>query len=260
MAEQSPQGAGTGREIREGMKDAVPVVLGYVPIGIAYGILGVSAGVPAWGVIGMSVMVFAGSAQLVGVSLLGAGVTPLTLLATTLLLNLRHLLYSSALVPKLQKMPKSRLAWLAAELTDETFVMATRAAERRGRLSFPFVAGLNGVSQLSWIAGSTIGALAGSLVGDPARLGLDYALTAMFIGLLALQLHGRRELVVAGVAAMASLALAVLGVGAWGALVATLAASVAGTLLPGKEDPLVEDPARASADDDVGVRARGERA
>lgn len=250
----------TGRQVREGIKEAVPVILGYVPIGIAYGILGVSAGVPAWAVIGMSVIVFAGSAQLVGVSLLGAGAAPLTLVATTLLLNLRHLLYSSALVPKLERMPKGRLAWVAAELTDETFVMATRAAERRGRLGFAFLAGLNGISQLSWIAGSAVGALAGSLVGDPARLGLDYALTAMFIGLLALQLHGRRELFVAGVAAVASLVLAILGVGAWGALAATLVASLVGMLLPGKEDPLVEDPARAIAEDAADVRRREGRA
>lgn len=236
------------------MKEAVPVVLGYLPIGMAYGILGVSAGVPAWAVIGMSVVVFAGSAQLVGVSLMGAGASPATLLATTLLLNLRHLLYSSALVPKIERMSKGRLAWVAAELTDETFVMATRAAEKRGRLAFPFLAGLNGLSQLSWLAGSAVGALAGSFVGDPGRWGLDYALTAMFIGLLALQLHGRRELMVAAVAAAASLLLAVVGVGAWGALAATIVASVAGMFLPGREDPMVEDPALAAGAKTAGAR------
>lgn len=230
----------TRDQVLAGMKEAIPVVLGYVPIGIAYGILGVTAGVPAWAVILMSFIVFAGSAQLVGVSLMGAAASPATLVATTLLLNLRHLLYSSALVTKVERMSRGRLAWVAAELTDETFVMATRAAEKRGRLSFPFLAGLNGLSQLSWVLGSVLGALAGSLVGDPSRLGLDYALTAMFIGLLALQLRGRRELVVAGIAGLVSLVLALLGAGAWGALGATILAAGVGMFLPGAGNAGVE--------------------
>lgn len=203
-------------------------MLGYVPIGLAYGVLGVTAGLPAWAILAMSVVVYAGSAQFIAVALIAQGASPLTLVATTFLVNLRHLLYALALSPRLERMSTPRLAWLAAELTDESFVMAARAAGTDRRLGFSFVAGLNGTAQLSWVAGSALGVLAGSLVGDPLRYGFDFALVAMFLGLLALQLHRRTEVVVALVAGGISLALHLVGVGTAGVVAATLAASAVG--------------------------------
>ncbi|MHB0979981.1 MAG: AzlC family ABC transporter permease [Thermoleophilia bacterium] len=220
----------SAREVRSGMREAVPVVLGYVPLGFAYGVLGMTAGVPLWAIVAMSAMVYAGSAQFIAVSLISQGASPVTLVATTFLVNLRHLLYASALSPRLERMSRARLAWLAAELTDESFVMAARAAAPGKWLSFGFLAGLNGTAQLSWLVGSAAGGLAGSLVGDPLRFGVDYALVAMFLGLLALQLHGRTEVVVALVAAAVSLTLHLIGVGTVGVVVATLSASALGLL------------------------------
>jgi 4-azaleucine resistance transporter AzlC len=221
-------------DFRAGARAAIPIVLGYLSIGLAYGVLGVAAGVPGWAVVSMSVLVFAGSAQLVAVSLLGQGAGAGELVAAALLLNLRHILYASALAPLLEPMTRGRLAWVAYELTDETFVVATQAAKQRGRLSFPFEVGLNGISQLSWVGGSVLGVVAGSFVGDPERLGLDYALIAMFLGLLALQMRGRREVVVALAAAAISTVLWLMGLGSTGALVATVVvASVGAIIRPG---------------------------
>lgn len=218
-------------DLAAGAKAAMPIVLGYVSIGVAYGVLGVAAGVPGWAVVAMSVLVFAGSAQLVAVSLLGQGAEPGALVAAALLLNLRHILYASALAPLLEPMNRRRLAWVAYELTDETFVVATQASRARGTLSFAFELGLNGTSQLSWVLGSALGVVAGSLIGDPERLGLDYALVAMFIGLLALQLRGRREVVLALAAALISTLLWLWGLGSVGALVATVAAAAGGAVV-----------------------------
>jgi 4-azaleucine resistance transporter AzlC len=209
-------------------------VLGYVPIGIAYGVLGVAAGLPVWAIVAMSVVVYAGSAQFVAVSLVSQGASAATLVATTFLVNLRHLLYSSALSPRLERMGRGRLAWLAAELTDETFVVAVGSpGEHGGRLPFGFMAGLNVTAQAAWVIGSAIGALTGSLIGDAERFGLDYALVAMFLGLLVMQVHGRREVLVALVGGSVSLVLHLLGVGTAGVIVATLTASVAGMYMPG---------------------------
>lgn len=234
----------------KGAREALPIVFGYVPIGIAYGVLGVSAGVPGWAVVAMSVIVYAGSAQFIAVSLLAGGATAATLIATTFLVNLRHVLYASALSPRLQRMGHGRLAWLAAELTDESFVVISRFLRRRGTsganprgaagrpinpdaggiLPFGFVAGLQGTAQLSWVAGSALGVAAGSFIGDPARFGLDYALVAMFLGLLALQLHGRREVVVAVTGGGVALVLRLLGMGTGAVIPATLLASAVGLL------------------------------
>jgi 4-azaleucine resistance transporter AzlC len=217
-----------------GVREALPVVLGYLPIGFAYGVLAVAAGIPLWATVLMSVIVFAGSAQFIAVSLLEQGVPLVSLVATTFLVNVRHLLYGLGLSPYLRPMSRGRLAWLAAELTDETFVMASRAAGgRRRSLGFAFVAGLNGTAQLSWVAGSLLGAAAGSLVGDPTRFGLDYALVSMFLGLLALQMHGLREVVVAGAAGAVAIGFWFLELDTLGVVVATLAASALGLLVPG---------------------------
>jgi 4-azaleucine resistance transporter AzlC len=217
------------RSFRDGVREAVPIVLGYVPIGLAYGVLGHTAGLPTWAIGAMCIMVYAGSAQFLAVSLLGQGAPAVTLIVTTLIVNLRHLLYSSAIAPRLERMSRGRLAVVAAELTDESFVMASRAAAGRRRcLTFPFMSGLQITAQVSWTAGGICGALAGAVVGDPTRLGLDFALVAMFLGLLALQIHGRREVVVALVAGILSLGLHLLGMGSTGVIPATIAASLVG--------------------------------
>jgi 4-azaleucine resistance transporter AzlC len=229
-----------------GAREALPIVFGYVPIGIAYGVLGVSAGVPGWAVVAMSVIVYAGSAQFIAVSLLGSGATAATIIATTFLVNLRHILYSSALSPRLRRMGRGRLAWLAAELTDESFVVISQVVRRTGArgtgpagglLPFGFVAGLQGTAQLAWVAGSAIGVVAAGLIGDPARLGLDYALVAMFLGLLALQLHGRREVAVAVTGGGVALILRLLGMGTSAVIPATLLASAVGLLFVTKARP-----------------------
>ncbi len=225
-----------------GAREALPIVFGYMPIGIAYGVLGVSAGVPGWAVVAMSVIVYAGSAQFIAVSLLADGATAAALIATTFLVNLRHVLYASALSPRLQRMGRGRLAWLAAELTDESFVVISRIVRTRGAaggpidpgaggiLPFGFVAGLQGTAQLAWVAGSALGVAAASRIGDPARFGLGYALVAMFLGLLALQLHGRREVAVAVTGGAVALILRLLGMGTGAVIPATLLASAVGLL------------------------------
>lgn len=236
--------SGHGRStvsVRDGVREALPIVFGYVPIGMAYGVLGTAAGLPVWALVAMSVLVYAGSAQFLAVSLLGAGASGVVVVSTTLLANLRHVLYGSALSPLLAPISRGRLAWVAAQLTDESFVMASRAAGgRREVLTFPFIAGLQATAQLSWIGGSLLGGLAGSYVGDPTRLGLDFALVAMFIGLLALQVHGRRELAIALVAGTVSVLLKWATLGTLGVVVGTLAASAVGLLFavpPGGRSP-----------------------
>ena len=225
-------GTGSTHSFRDGAIEALPIVLGYVPIGFAYGVLGRAAGLPTWAVVAMSILVYAGSAQFIAVSLLALGEPAATVIMTTFIVNLRHLLYSSALAPRLERMSRGKLAWVAAELTDESFVLASQVVgEQQQCLSFPFMAGLQGTAQVSWVVGSLLGALAGSFVGDPSRLGLDFALVAMFLGLLALQIHGRREVVVALVAGALSLVLHLAGAGSSGVIPATIVASLVGLLL-----------------------------
>ena len=86
-------------ELRNGARDTLPLILGAIPFGIIYGTLASAAGLTVWQALGMSLLVFAGSAQFIAVSLLGGGASLAVLLLTTFVVNLRHALYSATLQP-----------------------------------------------------------------------------------------------------------------------------------------------------------------
>jgi 4-azaleucine resistance transporter AzlC len=187
--------------IRQGAKSALPVVLGYFPLAFAYGILAVQAGVSlAWTTL-MSVLVYAGAGQFMIVALLAAGADSLAIVLTVFVVNLRHLLMSAALAPKLGHLARWRVAAVAAELTDETFAVISVQGQEHGYTS-GWLAGLQVCSHLSWVLGSVAGAVVGAAVSDPTRWGIDFALVAMFLALLAMQVRRRTTLIVAIVAAL----------------------------------------------------------
>ena len=106
-----------------GVSQALPIVFGYVPIGIAFGILAQKAGISTVNTLLMSLIVYAGSSQLIAVGLFGAGVPPVSIILTTFVVNLRHMLMSAAVAPYLKGWRKVELASFAYELTDETFAV-----------------------------------------------------------------------------------------------------------------------------------------
>src|SRR5262245_59832649 len=109
-----------------GLRDSLPMVVGVVPFGIIYGTLASAAGVSLWKAIGMSLLVYAGSAQFIAISLLGAGAGAVVILLTTLIVNLRHVLYSATLQPYVTHLPQRWRLPLAFLLTDETFAVVQR--------------------------------------------------------------------------------------------------------------------------------------
>ena len=215
------------------MRAALPVLLGYLAIGFAFGVLARTAGLSVAEIGLMSLLVYAGSAQFIGVGMLSAGASASAIISTTLLVNLRHLLMSTALVPSLRRNSVGRNALLAYGITDETF--AVNAALLQGRAADPrFVAGLHVTAQSSWVAASLAGALLGQMLQNTPALGLDFALPAMFVGLLVPQLNGperRPRLAAALAAAGVSTGAALLSPGNnWGIIVATLTAATLGAV------------------------------
>ncbi len=214
----------------KGVGLAFPIVLGYLPVGFAYGVLADKAGLSVLNTVLMSVIVYAGSAQLIGVGLLAAGVEPLSIIVTTFIVNLRHMLMSAAISPYLKKWEKTELAAFAYELTDETFaVHATQFAAAETGKSTVFA--VNMTSQIAWVTGSWLGAVAGSLITDVEPFGLDYALVAMFIALLVVQLRNRLQVGVAVLAGVLSVGFLFIGLSQWHVIVATLVAATAGTVV-----------------------------
>ncbi|BCV21372.1 AzlC family ABC transporter permease [Moorella sp. Hama-1] len=213
-----------------GIRAALPIVLGYLPLGFAYGVLAREAGLNLWETVLMSVLLYAGSGQFIVVSLLSSGVALAAIIFTVFLVNLRHLLFSASFVPHLRRFKPGLLALLAAEITDETFAVAiSHYAEHEARLPYHF--GLHLTAHSSWILASLLGGLAGNLIGDPSRFGFNFALPAMFIILLVMQLKDKKTLLVAGLAAAFSVAIAVAWPGNWNIILATILAATLGVIL-----------------------------
>ncbi len=175
--------------LRQGAVAAWPICLGYLPIGLALGVLAQKAGIPWWSVAMMSVLVFAGSAQFICVAMLGAGASASAIIVTTFVVNLRHVLMSSALAVFLQGVSRRFLVLYSYGVTDESFaVNLTRF--REGGWDRWRALTVNHLANATWVLATIGGALVGQFL-PPGALGIDYALTGMFICLLVFQLRGR---------------------------------------------------------------------
>lgn len=171
----------------EGALASWPICFGYIPIGLALGVLANQAGIPFWAVTMMSMFVFAGSAQFICVAMLSAGASSGTIILTTLVVNLRHFLMSSAVAVHLKGRPRLFLSLFAYGITDESFaVNMTRF--RSGHWDHRRAITVNQIANTTWVVSTVSGTLLGQFIPTSA-FGTDYALTAMFLALLLFQLH-----------------------------------------------------------------------
>ncbi len=211
----------------EAFKQTSPIIVGYIPVGLAYGVLAQKMGLSSLNTLAMSLLVFAGSSQLIAVGLMGAGMPAFSVIATTFVVNLRHMPMSAALSPWLKDWNKQELALFSFQLTDETFALqSTRFA--RGELDKGTTFCVNMIAHFSWVMGTLLGIVASSLIPDVKPVGLDYALPAMFMALLVLQIRERMHVVVALAAGLLSVGLALGGLERVHVIVATLCAASLG--------------------------------
>ena len=173
--------------ILEGSGAGWPICLGYMPIGLAFGVVAQQAGLSPLQTGLMSVIVYAGSSQFIAVSMIAGGAGSLAIILTTLVVNLRHMLMSSSLAVFLTGRKPGELCLYAYGVTDESFAM-NHARFSRGGWDAEHALVVNHVTNLTWILCSILGAYTGQFIPAEA-LGLDYALRAMFIGLLIFQLR-----------------------------------------------------------------------
>jgi 4-azaleucine resistance transporter AzlC len=183
--------------LRDGARAAWPVCLGFVPIGLAFGVLARQSGFTPLDIGLMSLLVFAGSAQFIAVAMIGAGAAPAAIILTTLIVNIRHLLMSSALAVHLRGASRSFLLLFGYGVTDESFAInMTRFRDGWDRRRALVV---NQLTNATWIVATTLGALVGSLIPTGA-FGIGFALPAMFIALLVYQLQSRIHFITAVIA------------------------------------------------------------
>jgi 4-azaleucine resistance transporter AzlC len=222
-----------------GVRDCLPVVLGYLAIGMAFGVVARTAGLSVAEATLMSVILYAGSAQFITVGLIAAGAPFLATIITVGLVNIRHMFYSAALAPHMQQAPLWKNLLIGVELTDETFSLVASRFGTGGVVQHTWMFGVNVTAQITWVTATLLGAVLGQRIPDVSVLGLDFALTAMFAALLVSQIAHRPRLGIAiGVAAIAALVAVAGGVilsTSWAIVIAAVVASTLGMVLEEKE-------------------------
>lgn len=165
-------------EVREGIRISLPAGLGMFPLGLAFGLLVIQAGLEWWVAPALSIAVYAGSLEFLLVSLIVVSAPLLTVAVTTLLVNFRHVFYAFTFPLKVVRNPIAKL-YSAYSLTDEAF--AITVAKPDGWTAWRLVS-MQIALQIYWVGGGLAGVLIGSLL--PAGIeGLDFALCALFITL-----------------------------------------------------------------------------
>lgn len=157
----------------------LPVLMGFLVLGTAYGVLMRSKGIAILWTMLMSVIVFAGSMQYLAVAVLTSAFHPLYVLFLTLLVNARHLFYGVSMLEKYREMGKIQ-PFLIFAMCDETFSILSTAqiGPEIDRKAFYFYVSL--LDYLYWVGGTLFGCVAGCLIDFPTK-GLDFALSALFI-------------------------------------------------------------------------------
>lgn len=188
---------------REGARDILPAMIAAVPIGMLFGALAVGKGLSVLEAGLMSIFVFAGGAQFAALELWSYPVPVLALAFSTLLINARHTLMGASLNPKMDGFSLAQRLAAAWVLTDESWALAERRAIER-RITPAYWFAVAGMLPVAWIGCTFLGAWLGSFLGDPKRLGADFAFTALFIGLIAGLWKGRATAIVVAASAAAS--------------------------------------------------------
>lgn len=227
----------TGSALLAGFKYAAPLILGYLPVAFAFGVIGGVNGLPAWACLLMSVLVYAGSAQFAALQLLSAGAALPGIIATTFILNLRHFLLAAAIAPRLRNFTTVQGMTFGVLLTDECFAVQDsrfRAEPERSKVE---IFSLNFFVYLSWIVGTAAGIVFGGVVPGVDRIGLDFALAAMFIAILAIDaVASRHDVWVAVLSATIAVVLSASGAALWATVLATCLAATAGYLFAPADD------------------------
>ena len=171
--------------IKKAIKESIPVMMGYLVLGFAFGMLLISKGYPIYYALIMSCFIYAGSMQFVTVTLLVNQASLISSFIMTLMVNARHLVYGLSMLKKFEGMKKLK-PYMIFSLTDETFSLLVKNDCQDKYLAF-FISFFD---QCYWIIGSLIGASIGSQISFNSQ-GLEFSMTALFIVIVINQIKSR---------------------------------------------------------------------
>lgn len=176
---------------RAALPRTLPVLAGYLVLGVAFGLLLNSIGLGVFWAAAMSILVYAGSAQFLAVSLIGASASLPQVALLTFLLNFRHFFYGLSMVSRYQGVGKRKL-YLAFALSDETYAILAGALPPAQVDPADYYFAVSLLDQCYWVAGSLIGATVGQLITFDTT-GVDFAMTALFVVLAVEQWKSARR-------------------------------------------------------------------
>lgn len=195
----------TKQELQQGIKQAFPIVMGYLPLGFAFGVLARDAGLSVFQAVSMSALCLTGAGQFVAIGMSKSGGALIAIILTNILINLRYALFAASTVPHLQgRLSPAAATAISYGLTDEVYAVSMNHY-RKHQATLPYLAGLVFTAHLSWIGSTLVGALLGHLIGNTEQLGMNFALPAMYISLLVILVKRKSELYTALAAALIAL-------------------------------------------------------
>ena len=210
-----------------GFRAGLPVMFGFVPVGVAYAIMAQQAGFSPQETVLMSAAVFAGASQMLAVGMYAQGAGLAAMILAVFLLNLRHLIMSTCVINRMRDGGLGLRLLAAFGVTDESFAIYTTQEEERCTV-FYFL-GLITATYSSWVGGSALGAAASGLLPPVLSASLGVALYAMFLGLLTPSLRGNLRLgILVAATACVNTGLCQVLPSSWALIVSTLACALAG--------------------------------
>jgi len=175
------------KKFMQGVKSGLPIALGYFPVAIAFGALAIQADLTWIEATLMSVIVFAGASQFVGVSMLLAGAGAAQIITATFFLNMRHLIMSLTINDQMRHFPQSWKNFLSFGITDESFALLTLGKDSMDQdqeLTPYYVGGLMLIAYLGWVSGTVVGGMGASFIPVEITTAMTIGLYGLFIGLL----------------------------------------------------------------------------
>ena len=172
-------GIKSGELIKKAFYRSIPVMAGYIVLGIGFGILLRNAGYGVLWAFAMSVFIYAGSMQYVGIGLITGGAAVVTTIITTVMVNARHLFYSISMIDKYKDSGRYK-PYLIFALTDETYsLLCEDEGPGEGNIAkYRFFVSL--FNQSYWVLGSVLGSLLGTVIPF-STAGIEFSMTALFI-------------------------------------------------------------------------------
>ena len=160
----------------------IPILLGYIPLGIGFGLFASQSGIPVFVSTLMSIFMYTGAGQYLAVGLFAVNASFSSILITEILLNLRHIVYGLSLIREFDGIGKCK-PYLIFALTDETYSVLTNTKCPQNINKKKFYLGVSALNHFYWVTGSLIGAFLGKILQSKTNIdfgGIDFALTALF--------------------------------------------------------------------------------